>query len=218
MRKPKTQQALQRKAPCREPYDRVLIVCEGKKTETTYLADLKKDHGLSSANVIVAKNTEGSAPKNVVAQALRLYRESDADYDRVFCVIDRDEHPTFDGAIETVRQAADSGVPIEAIVSNPCIEVWFSLHFSPYSTAAIIRRGNKSPGDCAVKKLKEHMPSYEKSITGLYDLLKPHMEQAINYAERLLKHHDNVQGDRNPSTQFHQLVTYLIHLRDTPCS
>ncbi len=39
-RKPRRGKQLQRKVPKRKPYDRVLIVCEGEKTEPIYFEDL----------------------------------------------------------------------------------------------------------------------------------------------------------------------------------
>ena len=49
----------------RKIYDRVLIVCEGKKTEPTYLDDLVDRCRLSNADVVIAGI--GSEPRRVVA-------------------------------------------------------------------------------------------------------------------------------------------------------
>jgi hypothetical protein len=83
--------ALRRRGPTREPYDRILIVCEGEKTEPDYFEDLRRHFRLSSANIEIAENDEGSNPINVVDCAIKRYR-SDRGYDRVYCVFDRDRH------------------------------------------------------------------------------------------------------------------------------
>lgn len=44
---------LQRLKERRAPYDRVLIVCEGEKTEPNYFNELKDYYKLNSANVEV---------------------------------------------------------------------------------------------------------------------------------------------------------------------
>ncbi|XOF35037.1 MAG: RloB family protein [Candidatus Electrothrix sp. YB6] len=103
----------------RSPYDRVLIVCEGKKTEPDYFKALIDDLQLNTANIRIAENTAGSSPRNVVDLALHEYkkdkkagRESGEQYDRVYCVFDKDQHVTYLEAIDIVRgqQAKDQQV------------------------------------------------------------------------------------------------------------
>ena len=45
-------QQLARRGPRREPYDRVLIVCEGECTEPLYFQDLTAHYRLSTANML----------------------------------------------------------------------------------------------------------------------------------------------------------------------
>ena len=59
----------------RAPYDYVLIVCEGKKTEPGYFEELCKHLRLQSANVKIAKNDVGSNPLSVVSCALDEYKK-----------------------------------------------------------------------------------------------------------------------------------------------
>ncbi len=42
---------LKRRGPKKQPYDRVLIVCEGAKTEPTYFRELCDHYQLSTANI-----------------------------------------------------------------------------------------------------------------------------------------------------------------------
>lgn len=60
---------LSRKAPKREAYKTILIVCEGEKTEKLYFEDLISTENLSSVNVQVYSG-RGSDPKSVVETAI----------------------------------------------------------------------------------------------------------------------------------------------------
>jgi hypothetical protein len=53
-RKARQAESLQRKKAKRDPYARILIVCEGKKTEPNYFKDLRKAFGLNPMNVVIA--------------------------------------------------------------------------------------------------------------------------------------------------------------------
>jgi hypothetical protein len=58
-----------------------------------------------------------------------------AAWDEIWCVFDVDSHPNLNLAI---AKAEASGIRVA--VSNPCIELWFILHFEG-QTAYIDRRG-----------------------------------------------------------------------------
>jgi hypothetical protein len=45
-------------------------------------------------------------------------------HDQIWCVFDRDEHPKFDQAV-----ALAGSNSINLAMSNPCLELWFVLHF-----------------------------------------------------------------------------------------
>lgn len=92
-RKSRSSNTYCRKEAIREPYDVVLIVCEGEKTEPGYFEGLKKAHRLSSANIKVVSG-EGSDPVSIVKHALRECQKGG--YDRVFCVFDRNGHMILD--------------------------------------------------------------------------------------------------------------------------
>ncbi|WP_435306157.1 RloB family protein [Pseudoxanthomonas sp. LjRoot125] len=82
----------------REPIDVVLIVCEGAKTEPHYFASLRNELRLGTANILVLGEQCGSSPMTVVEFAIEKFRSS-RDYDRIFCVFDRDGHPDYQAAI-----------------------------------------------------------------------------------------------------------------------
>ncbi len=76
-RKARRAKDLARRKSSRASYDRVLIVCEGAKTEPNYLRELIDCLELNSANVEVDGDS-GSSPISVVKHAKRRYREEQA--------------------------------------------------------------------------------------------------------------------------------------------
>ena len=132
-RKAKKSKDLKRHKESREPYDKVLIVCEGEKTEPYYLTALRDYFKLSQANIRIDPNSD-SSPISVVNYAKELIKQSEKDpYDNVFCVIDRDRHTSFDTAIVQINSFRNKNTKLHSIVSNPCFEYWILLHFT-YTT------------------------------------------------------------------------------------
>ena len=122
-RKARLAQSLRRRRAIRSSYDMVLIVCEGEKTEPNYFKALIDDFQLNTANVVVGKNTDGSSPKSIVNFALKEYRK-EREYDRVYCVFDKDRHSTYDDALHRIKKAGmDKGHSIIAVTSVPCFEI-----------------------------------------------------------------------------------------------
>jgi hypothetical protein len=192
--------------PVREPYDVVLIVCEGQKTEPLYLKRLCFIHKLSSANIEVV-SAPGTDPMNIVTFA----EERLSGYDRAYCVFDRDGHANFDAALGRISALAASGRNIFGIVSWPCFEFWLLLHFV-YSSKSYTRSDRLSSCEAVIKDLKQHLPEYEKGRQSVYDELRPKQMTAIANAMRLAA--ENLQtGSVNPSTRMHELVDYLMNLR-----
>jgi hypothetical protein len=60
-RRSRAARSYRRRPAVREPYDVVLIVCEGEKTEPGYLQGLKNAYRLSSANITIVPG-EGNDP------------------------------------------------------------------------------------------------------------------------------------------------------------
>ena len=196
-----------RREAVRDPRPLILIVCEGECTEPYYLDGLRRDLGLS--NVQVAGKECGSDPASVVQYALK--RQEQDKFEHIFCVVDRDEHQSFDQAIKLVRASADAGIPIEIIPSYPSFEFWYILHFQ-FTRAPIIRTGNTSSGANAVRVLKKHMKphgGYEKSQINMWDHLKTDLPQAIKNSRQARNQAAEV-GELNPSTDVDKLVSFLF--------
>ena len=194
---------LRRADPSIEPRARILIVCEGAKTEPIYFDALCRHKRITTREVHIIGEDCGSHPRNVVDYAVGLMNEKQRDddpYDSVWCVFDRDDHEKIH---EALTRARDWGVSVA--FSNPCFEIWFLLHFER-STAERHRRK-------VLSQLKKHIPDYDKA-EGVYDLLRQHQDEAISNARTLRKHHSGAGNKEtaNPSTTVDQLVKTLMEL------
>jgi hypothetical protein len=192
----------------REPYDVVLIVCEGSKTEPLYLGGLQRLHRLSSANIEIVPSP-GQDPLSIVDHAAKMARTED--FDRTFCVFDRDGHAGYDQALRRIAELNSGGGNMTAITSWPCFEMWLLLHFE-YTARPFERVQNTSACDRVIRSLRRHIPDYDKGRAGLYDELLHRRDTALSNA--LLLERDNAQtGATNPSTRMHSLVEYLLNLK-----
>ena len=196
-----------RHGPIREPYDRVLIVCEGKRTEPLYFHDLAARYRLSMANIEVVGS--GSDPRTVVRKAKKLSigeSRHGEKFDRVYCVFDRDEHTTFDRACD---EAGASGVKLA--VSWPCFEFWLRLHFG-FSRQPYARSRGKSAAQNCVEEVSRLLRGYAKGTHGVFRQLEERLEEAKANAVRTLSD-AQATGEFNPSTDIHELVDYLQSLK-----
>lgn len=115
----------------------ILVFTEGKKTEPIYLTHWNRAY---RERVIVTIDDFHGAPLSLVQRAVARRaadfkaarrRRGDA-YIEYWRVFDIDEHPNVARALEL---AVSSGVSVS--VSNPCIELWFLLHFQGQTAAAL---------------------------------------------------------------------------------
>jgi hypothetical protein len=125
--------------PIRDPYDIVLIACEGAKTEPNYIRALQVAYGLSSINIRILPPPRND-PMSIVEFVISQLRD-DTEIDRGYCIFDRDQHANFAAAMRRVRQSAlAKNGRLIAVPSVPCFEVWVLLHYR-YSTSAYTSAG-----------------------------------------------------------------------------
>jgi len=223
-RKAKKQKESVRRNANRKPYDHVLIVCEGEKTEPFYFEEMRVYLDLDSANIKIDGSCD-SSPKSVLEYAQDLFnkeRTKDGNYDRVFCVFDKDQHETFDYAlnkigsvnVELKNEGYSEDDVFIAIRSIPAFEYWFLLHFIP-STKPYSSVGTKSVGNQVIDDLKVYLPNYEKKHKGFYKYSIDNnlIDGAKAHSKRIFEQSLHT-GDINPSTNVHELVEYLEKLKD----
>lgn len=202
--------AYRRKAQTRAPYDVVLILCEGEKTEPEYLKGLRKACELNPANVVIVP-AEGNDPVSIVKQAIARCRSFPGEFDRVFCVFDRDGHANYQEALELATNSplGKKGI-LRAITSVPCFEIWVLLHYA-FSSAPFMASGGRSACDNVVAAIRNHLPGYQKAFMGVFDDLLPRLDTAVARGGQLALHNHET-GSHNPATRVHELVIYLRSL------
>ncbi|MBI9077863.1 MAG: RloB domain-containing protein [Desulfatibacillum sp.] len=169
-RKPRSAKDHRRTPGNWEPYARVLIVCEGEKTEPNYLKGLVNNFKLSTANVVVLDNQYGSSPDMVVRCALG-HLKADPNFNKVYCVFDKDRHDTYQAACTRIKDTKlTRNRTIHAITSVPCFELWLLLHFE-YTTRNYYNV-HGSVCDQLISDLKAHIQNYEKGNTNIFETLK----------------------------------------------
>ncbi len=188
----------------------VLVFTEGRRTEPAYLLgwwralrhelelEISSEHGTPATLVRLA----GDA----AARSEREARRGRGDrYDAVWCVFDVDEHPDLDQA---VRYALDLGIGVA--LSNPCIELWFLLHWRD-QTAYIDRHSAQA----AVAPMIGDAKALDSSA--VKDLIDRH-DDAAERARRLeARHRDNGSAPRsNPSSSLPTLIDLLRGPKASP--
>lgn len=215
-RKAQTHLKLERRREDRERGLRFLIICEGQKTEPFYFTEFCEIHQLLTARVRILSGSEGSSPDRVVSYAKQVFDEdaklgSDS-YDQVFCVIDRDNHTTFESAMRQIKKLKSQGAPFVAVPSYPCFEYWLLLHFT-YTRRGFTASGGRSSCDNLIRELQKQpgFQSYVKARKNIYSLLKDRTETAIKHAQMADKEAAQTR-EKNPSTDVYKLVLELQKL------
>ena len=201
---------LEREKPKRAAHDRILIVCEGSKTEPNYLREIRQAARISSMDLHVVHSSKGTEPKQVVESAEEEFLRTKA-YERVFAVFDRDDHKTYANALDMAeardkKWKNDEGVAarFEAIASVQSFELWLLLHFEDIK--AFLHRTE------TLKRVKKHIDGYEKGSKGTYAATVKHIQTAIDRATALKAKFNRKPGDE-AYTDMHDLVKLLRALK-----
>jgi hypothetical protein len=196
--------ALLRRPGQRLPRSITLIVCEGE-TEEAYFEAARGHFGLTTAEVVIADNTRGSAPISVVNCAEERATEQGG-YDTIFCVFDRDGHESYGRAREKIRGLASRTrhrLNIREVISVPCFELWVLLHFErtdrPFNSCA----------EVVTRIRREHLEGYQKADDKIAEALLSRVDTALANARWLAERTEIV--NENPSTSVNAV---LQHLKD----
>lgn len=181
----------------------ILVSYEGKnKTEDIYLGNY---NGRNNNYVIRKVPGNDTDPINLVEHTLVKVKEESLDLtgdDRAFCMFDTDVKPIKDLQIsEAIRLAIENN--IIPIVSAPCVEVWFLLHYR-YSTAQY------SSNEEVIDELKKYCAGYNKSYD-IYPLIFGNTSKAISNAKKLekfqLENGRKLQSvEANPYTEVYKIM------------
>ena len=191
---------LSRRRPERLPRRRLLVVCEGQRTEPDYLLGYQRyvhnatveivippDRGDPRKVVEIAKSRKQSA----TAEA-RRQQDPNLAFDEVWCVFDRDDHERFADACQMARDNQ-----FKLAVSNPCFELWVLLHF------------RDSPGmqhrTSVLRMLRDQLPDYDKRLE--FNDVAQGVPDAVARAQRLDADATAMgEPERNPTTGVYRLA------------
>ncbi len=175
------------------------IFCEGLKTEPHYISALARAWGLTTISIPKTNHTD---PIGLVRLAIKEL-DLDKSLDFSIAMFDRDEHDSFDNALQVVRQHSEFEKRLWAVCSYPCFEVWLIYHFcecrKPMNSAE------------ALKKLEALFPEFAKGNAQCMDELIERIDVAAKNAR--IAHKDAVAVDElNPSTDFHDFLELIEKL------
>lgn len=205
---------IRRKQGNRATYQRILIVCEGTKTEPQYFDEIKAAERLSNANIRIVPG--GVDPLSLAQYAEDLFTKGDQktarrSFDEVYVVFDRDDHGQYHNALAKIEalhrkyQNDDKQyVTFSAVTSVPCFELWLLIHYE--SILAPIHRNE------VFKRLKIHLPRYEKGGTGIFAATKLYLDIAFQCAQAMSGLR-NAHDDAGPYTGVHELVNTLLTIK-----
>jgi hypothetical protein len=194
--------------------DKILIVCEGEKTEPNYFKEIRSKYKLTSA-IVVDGNCD-SSPDQVFKYAQQKALEearTGSPFDKVYCVMDKDNHEHFTSTVEAI--GAKKGSIFESSDSIPSFEYWLLLHFT-YSRKSYVSQKNNSVGRQVIKDLKQYpgMENYDKGEETVFSTLgEKKLATAITNAEKIITASE-LDGSNDPSTKVHLLIKHLQKMRD----
>jgi hypothetical protein len=191
---------------------KIIIVCEGKKTEYGYFEEIRKSMRLPTLRVFVV-HPNATDPLSIVQAAIdyRQARKNEKAWtagDRAWAVFDGDEHRLENPANWNKAIQLAQGRDIHLAISNPCFEFWYLLHYREH--AAHLTRHD------AARLLRNHIADYEKANKLWPVPLKPLTTEAIRRAKQLARRAEaaGLQVHCNPCTTVSELVESLLALAE----
>lgn len=201
---------LRRRSGRRQPRQRVLIVCEGEKTERNYFEEIRQAARLSTAEVYTVQSELGTDPENVVRSAEKAFQDKNKAFDQVYAVFDRDDHRGYANAIAMaiakngkLRNAERKPVTFRPVPSVPCFELWLLLHFD--------RAEGPLPRTDVFRRLKTSWPGYAKNSANAYATTNPTLNEARTRAAALRRNVGPLPGT-DCYTDVDELVALLLAL------
>jgi RloB-like protein len=193
----------------REVGTKVIIICEGD-TEEIYFEAIRKSRRLSTVKIEVV-NPAYTDPEHIVKTAIARRNELIKEKrwfakDQMWAVYDGDEHKdaNINNWNNAIRLAVQQNIKLG--ISNPSFELWYLLHYQDQN-AAIHR-------DETTRRLKLHLPHYDKTADLYESDFKPYTNSAATRAGRLSGNiiRNGLESYTNPSSEIYLLARRLFEL------
>jgi len=191
---------LSRREKNRKPR-RILIVCEGTKTEPNYFNKFQANQEVYDR--IEIQGT-GYNTVSLIKEAIRIKNEAaqrNEPYIETWCVFDKDDFSieSFENAIKLANQNQ-----IRCAYSIEAFELWYMLHFNYYDSA-LSRKQYIDKLSILLKK------PYKKNDDEMYSILRSRQSRAIQNAKKLYWNRCSLPSkNQNPITTVFMLVERLI--------
>lgn len=179
------------------------MYCEGERTEPDYVEAVKSEpsiHDIASIEISEDPLGRGAVPLTLVQWAVEEKQRAAADervVDEFWCLFDVEWPTNHPNLPEAMQLANEHGIKVA--ISNPCFELWLSLHFTHHT--------DRLDSDEAVDLRQDHDGSSDKSVDGRQYMSKRHV--AVKHA-RYLEGMHNRNGKRfpcdNPSSGMHKFL------------
>lgn len=183
----------------------MLITAEGNnKTEQLYFTSFQRQHGKYSLKFV--KTGKDTDPDGMYKSLDNYWKNNELSRkcgDKAYIVMDLDCDERKCKRVEALSKNSEN---IQFIVSNPCIEVWFSMHFS-YSTHQFL--DSKEPK----RELQNYIKDYEENMN-VVGILEPKLHFAMENSTRLQQYYEGI-GIRwgtvacNPMTDVPKIIKEL---------
>ncbi len=191
---------LQRSSKRKRQLRKILIVCEGEKTEPSYFKSFpEKPDVFDSLDVEGIGNNTIFVVKKAIELRDKALKEG-TPYIEAWAVFDKDDfsQADFEAAINIAVENR-----IHVAYSIECFELWYLLHFNFYDTAM----HRKDYFDKLSVLLKQ---KYEKNNENMYSLLRTRIDTAIKNASKLYVRQMSLPLEvQNPVTLVYELVQKL---------
>ena len=195
---------------------RYYIFCEGQQTEPQYFAGFKRlieENPIYKDMVLIEIEPCQAETMCVIGMAEDYVRKNKIQKGQVWCVYDKDSFPPgrFNGAEEQAEKLnkENSELQYRCAWSNECIEFWFLLHFTFY-TSNNHRSEYISFLDNKFRKFG--IGKYQKNMQDIFEVLLQHGDPklAIRYAKRIMKDGEGkTPTEIAPGTKVYELVEEL---------
>ena len=180
---------------------RILIVCEGEKTEPNYFRRFPENPEVYD---LIDIHGTGYNTVSLVNEAIRLKNEAQKrkePYIEAWCVFDKDDFSA-ELFINAILVAGRN--QIKCAYSIEAFEIWYMLHYHYYD-AALSREQYKE------KITKLLGKPYQKNDSEMYQLLQKRQKAAIQNAQKLyLRQSGQPLREQNPVTTVFRLVERLL--------
>jgi hypothetical protein len=173
--------------------DSIYVVAEGNITEREYLKNIQKFIP-AGRSIRMAPKSSSTSPDGLVKQAQKA--TSEMAYSEIWILHDLDAWRPHQ--IKQITDWAQQSTKTKSAITSPCFEYWLLLHFED-------GRGIQTAAEC-IGKLRQHWPSYAKSIP----VNKFSLEAIQTACERSAQRPPFTSASKHATSEVHLLVGRLL--------